>query len=250
MKSVEAFLRERPKEPIHGLLGAIVLGAVVGAVALRSKTSAAQTSEERAPEPGAPGSAPRPFRGDPHDGDHTMAPDGRVVAHRTPPGPRYEAEVLAPAGQGDRARWLRDVVGRLEELGLSRASAVLFAAHVARETGYGRHLYGHNPGNVKQFGDGPWHRLPDGEPYITYPTPEAGLSANLALLDRARYAEARRLLLAGDPSWYGALGLAGYYEGPPDPSTGRRGPVTAANVRVPQADYEGTLARVVAALSG
>lgn len=149
-----------------------------------------------------------PYRGNPTDG---AIPSGGTRPHRTPSTLRYTAKHLPPTT--DRCTFVRMVVALGQELGLSHRASELFTAHVARETGWGRSTWNYNFGNIKQHGQTPWHRLNDGEPYVSYPTARDGLAANIALVrDKPRYATPWRMLTEGNPNWYGELGVAGYYE--------------------------------------
>lgn len=165
---------------------------------------------------------------------------------------QQRAMVHAPSygdGVAGRTAFSRDVVARLMGLGLGFEPARLFAAHVARETGWGRAVWDNNFGNIKAQGGwtGPFFVLTDRlgftDPYRAYATPDEGLAAVVRLVSGSpRYAGAWSQLLAGDPNWYGTLGMEGYYEGPPDPSQpGVHQPVTPANVAGPQGEYDDVL---------
>lgn len=112
------------------------------------------------------------------------------------------------------------IVPALERQGLTRTQAVLFAAHLARETGWGRWVRGNNFGNIKRGGwSGESFQLIDRlgflGTYRAYPSVDEGLRDAVALIrNTPRYRRAWRLLQAGDSRWYGQLGLDGYYEGP------------------------------------
>jgi hypothetical protein len=117
--------------------------------------------------------------------------------------------------------FVRAIVPMLERQGLTRRQAVLFVAHLARETGWGRWVRGNNFGNIKagRGWTGPTFTLTDARgftgQYRAWPTIEQGVESTLALVrDSARYRKAWKLLRAGDVRWYGQLGLDGYYEGP------------------------------------
>ncbi len=172
------------------------------------------------------------YRGRASDGDTV---DGQI--HRTPATMRYEDRLL-PAYPGSDCAFAMRLVPMLRQEGLPPESAVLFAAHVARETGFGRRVHNYNFGNVKQSGAMPWHRLSDGEPYASYPSEREGLRANVALVrDKPSYRAAWQRLLAGELGWYSELGLAHYYLYR-DPVTNAWRPHTAATVRIAQGDYE------------
>ncbi len=126
-----------------------------------------------------------------------------------------------PATREGRMAFVRTMVTVLRRKGLTRQQALLFAAHLARETGWGRWVRGNNFGNVKvgRGWDGPTFAMRDARgfdgQYRAWPTLEQGVESNLALVrDSARYRKAWKLLRAGDLRWYGQLGLDGYYEGP------------------------------------
>lgn len=121
-----------------------------------------------------------------------------------------------------RANFVKTTISHLRRQGLSHEQAILFTAHLARETGWGKFVVRNNFGNIKVgswTGESFW--LTDRRGYRclyrAYATPEDGLRDNLTLIqDSARYRRSWALLQAGDASWYGQLGLDGYYEGPPD----------------------------------
>lgn len=138
---------------------------------------------------------------------------------RNPPGPEYEVKHLPADWSGRRCDFVKYMRGLLVGEGLTGPVADLFVAHVARETGWGRAIWNHNFGNIKQFGAGPWHRLSDGQPYVTYPSARAGIHDNVTFLrdrNNGRYRAAWAKLVGGDPTWYGTMGRLGYYEGDPD----------------------------------
>jgi hypothetical protein len=83
------------------------------------------------------------------------------------------------------AAFIQVVCPLLEQHGLTRAQAVLFTAHLARETGWGR-----------------------------YPMAGSVDSALSMIRDLPRYREAWILLQRGDLRWYSQLGREGYYEVP------------------------------------
>jgi hypothetical protein len=167
---------------------------------------------------------------EPYAGD----PAADAGGARTPPGQRVVKVSTAPPG--DRCARLQALLQVLVDAGLRGRPAVLFLAHVARETGYGEDVWNWNVGNLKEWADGPWYRH-SGQPYSAFGSALEGAHAAIAFLDRARYAEARRRLMAGDASWYGELGLAGYYGD---------GAVTPATVARVQAEYDSALRHVEA----
>lgn len=178
-----------------------------------------------------------------YSGDPAADADGHV----TPVGPRYVTRQL-PAYPGDRCASVRQLLTLVQGAGLSGRPAVLFLAHLCRETGYGRSVFNSNFGNVRAFAGSnvPWHRLSDHLPYRTYLNPVEGMRAMVAVLDLSRYARAKAQLLNGDSSWYGTLGLAGYYEYR-NPQTGQYQPHTAETINLPgqgQQDYNQFLAAV------
>lgn len=152
------------------------------------------------------------------------------VQQTTPLGVSTHAEVPAaavlqpepPAIQSPAPQvFVRMILPALERQGLTHVQAVLFAAHLARETGWGRWVRGNNYGNIKAgsgwTGDTFWMTDARGfrDQYRAWPTLDQGVQSTVALIrDSARYRKAWRLLRAGDPRWYGQLGLDGYYEGP------------------------------------
>jgi hypothetical protein len=150
---------------------------------------------------------PTPVHTDPH-------------GHRTPPGPEWRAEHQPrqwPATAAGRAAFVRYAVPLFAAAaGLPQASAVLFVAHVARETGFGRAVWNNAWGNIKQYGPAawPWHRLADQEPYKSFLTPQAGAAYAVRLVQQ-RWPGPYAKLRAGDATWYGDLGRGGYYEGDP-----------------------------------
>jgi hypothetical protein len=174
-------------------------GAVGGALLLSGGSAEASTGPQSTPFPSA--------HTDPH-------------GHRTPPG-REVAMTRAPFIANGR-EFVAHVIPRLEGLGLSHEQAILFAAHLARETGSGRYVWCNDWGNIKAYAawHGDWYRLgPTGdayEPFRAYATSENGLAAGVSFIRGSRYTEPWRLLQANDPTWYGALGRAGYYGGDPD----------------------------------
>lgn len=134
--------------------------------------------------------------------------------------------------------------GLLVTVGITGRAAQLFIAHISRETGFGRNVYGNSFGNVKAHGSDPWMRLHDGLAYKVYASPFDGILGQVAFMrDSQRYGRAWQQLIAGQTNWYSTLGIAGYYQfRMPD---GSIVDTTAENVGASQADYERTLASVV-----
>lgn len=157
----------------------------------------------------------------------------------TPAGPEYEPEHLPPPFATPCAfvKFCREMLPRV---GLAGPAVDLFAAHLARESGFGRSVRCYNFGNVRAFAgrDVPWYRHVDGLPYVAYMSAAEGLRAMVdKVAASARYARAWQMLLAGDPKWYAELGLRGYYQ-THDPVTRRVVDVTPQNVAACQRDYE------------
>jgi hypothetical protein len=143
----------------------------------------------------------QPWPGDPSEG-----------GGRTPSGPRV-VKVRAPV-YTTRCATLQSMLQAIVDVGLTGRPAVLFLAHLSRETGYGQVVWNFNFGNVKQFAAGPWYRHPDanGDAYEAFAAADDGMARMLGVLQADRYRAAREQLLAGDRRWYGTLGRAGYYE--------------------------------------
>lgn len=144
-----------------------------------------------------------------------------------------------------------DTLGRK---GLTPESSILFTAHVARETGWGKAIWNNNIGNIKTGSrlKGPYFWMTDArkerDRYRSYDTLDDGLEDDLALIrDLPRYQDAWAMLQNGDPNWYGQLGLDGYYEGPANHSV--HTPITIIPV---QKEYNSivTTARRFAAQGG
>ena len=158
------------------------------------------------------------------------------------------AEKMPEFRRGQACDFVRYARGLLGPLGLSGAPADLFVAHVARECGFGQSVYDYNFGNVRAFASTaqPWYRNPhNGLPYRAYPSAHDGMAKMVAVVARSSNAVRQRAwakLLAGDRTWYGDLGLSGYYE--TRDASGRWVPVTPATVGEHQADYDQTLATV------
>lgn len=178
-----------------------------GGASARASAPPSGTRRGRAPrDPNNYSDSLERYPGDPHAG---AVIDGHT--HRTPSGPRYKVANL-PRRPETLCAWVGQCLALLSRVGLTdRRVATLVIAHWHRETGAGRYCWNHNFGNIKQFGGGAWHRLTDGEPYVTYLSAEDGIRANLAVLRAGRYATAWAQLQAGKPEWYLALGRAGYY---------------------------------------
>jgi hypothetical protein len=176
---------------------------------------------------------------------------GDAGGHRTPTGQRVITKQL-PLYPNDRCTSVRSLLATIQQAGLTGRPAVLFLAHVCRETAYGRRVYNYNYGNIKAPASGaPWFRLSDREPYAAYPSAVEGMRKCITKIDLQRYTTAKAKLLAGDKSWYSDLGVAGYYEYR-DPTTGRYVAHTWATVVLPgegQDDYNQFLARVEACLA-
>lgn len=159
-----------------------------------------------------------------------------------------------PRSKLGRIAYVKWLVPLVEGRGLSRESAILYAAHSSRETGYGYNLWNYNFGNTKTGSNprGPWMNLTDPRGikarYRCFEHAEDGLEDNLRLLREGaggRYKTAWKMLLAGDPAWYAEIGLRGYYEGPPDPEhPGRYLPIDTQNVAVVQREYARTVVMV------
>jgi hypothetical protein len=150
-----------------------------------------------------------------------------------------------------RATFVQTMVPLLQRHGLTRDQAVLFTAHIARETGWGRWIYRNNFGNIKVpqgwTGDSFWLTDARGfrDRYRAWSTPDEGIEANIALIrDVKRYRKAWSLLKAGNPHWYGQLGLDGYYEGPPDRAQKGHTDHNLATVSPVQHEYEVIVALV------
>src|SRR6185295_10826759 len=91
--------------------------------------------------------------------------------------------------------------------GLSQESSILFTAHVARETGWGKAIWNNNIGNIKASGrlKGPYFWMTDArkerDRYRAYDTLDDGLEDDLALIrDLPRYRDAWAMLQAEDPN--------------------------------------------------
>lgn len=135
--------------------------------------------------------------------------------------PKVQEPPAPPNTSAGRAAWARDLVGSLEDIGLTHLQAMLFGAHLVREIGWGQYVWDYNFGNIKWYPGNPhdYYWLTDSggsyDRYRAYTSAQDGLQDVVALVrDVPRYQGAWAKLLAGDPTWYGTLGLEGYYEGP------------------------------------
>src|SRR6185295_948418 len=141
------------------------------------------------------------------------------------------------------AEFTQQIVPALQHHGLSHSAAVLFAAHLARETGWGRAVQQHNYGNIKTGSwSGPSFWLTDArgfrDKYRAYGSIRDGLSDAIDLIRKSsRYRRAWRLLERGDTRWYGQLGLDGYYE-TTSPQPGRHGVHDLATIANVQREYD------------
>jgi hypothetical protein len=180
----------------------------------------------------------------------TPAPAPATIPARVDvPAPLSTTSMAQPGVQpATPATFVRGVVPLLERNGLTHTQALLFAAHLARETGWGRWVRGHNFGNIKT---GNWSgssfqltdRLGFNGTYRSYNSAEAGVRDAVALIrDSRRYRRAWTLLRAGDSRWYGQLGLDGYYEGRPE--RGQHGVHTLASIGDVQREYESIVSLV------
>lgn len=144
------------------------------------------------------------------------------------------------------------LIASLQKAGLTHEQAVLFTAHKARESGYGRFVFNYNFGNIKTGSPvrGPYFLLTDRRgfraKYRAYDSAEQGIVDNVNLVKNSPiYKKSWALLQMQDPGWYGQLGLDGYYEGPPDP---KRPHVhtrhTRETIKPVQQEYNGIVALV------
>jgi hypothetical protein len=182
-------------------LGVILLAALAGTASYRLVRRNARLRAETAPQ-----SVPLVLVSTSTHPTPLAAPDPAIPFPRTALG---------------RAAFVRTMVAVLCRKGLTRRQAVLFTAHLARETGWGRWVRGNNFGNIKagQGWTGSTFSMVDARGfegrYRAWPALDQGVEGTLALVrDSARYRKAWKLLRAGDVRWYGQLGLDGYYEGP------------------------------------
>ncbi len=164
-----------------------------------------------------------------------------------------------PDSQAGRDAFARDLLRALANVGLTGEPAVLFAAHLIREVGgnaYG--LFNFNFGNIKAVGNPPrkpYYRLTDRlgytDWYRAYDSLEDGIADAVAFVrDRRLFAGAWAKLQAGDPTWYGTLGLEGYYEGPVDPARpGVHTSHTTTTIVPVQREYDSIVRAVRAAVA-
>lgn len=172
------------------------------------------------------------------------------------PPEEHPAKIVAqfPASTAGHVAYAKWIVPVLERIGLSQDAAILFAAHLGRETGYGRSIWNYNIGNIKAGSNPsrPWFWLTDArnhrDKYRWYSNAEDGVADAVKLVrDGAggRYLEAWNMLLSGDTNWYGKLGLLGYYEGPPDPDNlARSTHHTEETIVAPQQEYDGVVSNI------
>lgn len=154
------------------------------------------------------------------------------------------------SGRTGNAAFIRYVVGALMQIEFTQEQALLFATHKARESGWGKFIWNNNFGNIKTGSPvrGPWFWMTDArkfrDKYRAYDTPEDGIADNVNLVKKSRrYQKSWALLMAGNPNWYGQLGLDGYYEGPPDKNRpGKHTNHTPATVAPVQREYNAMLA--------
>jgi hypothetical protein len=159
------------------------------------------------------------------------------------------AKVHAPSQfpHGHGADFARYVVGLLAQRGITGEAAVLFTAHVCRETGSGASIFDYNFGNLGAAAwSGPWYYVNGAGSgrFRAYPTADAGIDDAIGFIrDRngGRYARAWAMMMAGDEQWYRELGLAGYYG---NVTLTRTDPARVAVADQGQADYENILATV------
>jgi hypothetical protein len=165
--------------------------------------------------------------------------------------PRVHQPIFADSREGHR-EFVRYLRAALTNIGFTHSQALLFIAHKARESGYGKSIWNYNFGNIKTGSPvrGPYFWMTDRrgfrDKYRAYDTPEDGIWNNVDLVRRAkRYRKSWSMLTAEDPNWYGQLGLDGYYEGPPDPAKpGQHTNHTPATIIPVQAEYNSILASV------
>jgi hypothetical protein len=165
--------------------------------------------------------------------------------------PRVHEPIFENSTNG-RQEFVRYLRGALMNIGLTHGQALLFIAHKARESGWGKSIWNYNFGNIKTGSKilGPYFWLTDRlgfrDKYRAYDTPEDGIFDNLNLVRKlSRYQKSWALLMAEDPSWYGQLGLDGYYEGPPDPARpGQHTNHTPETIIPVQAEYNSILSSV------
>lgn len=168
----------------------------------------------------------------------------------------HPAEIVAqfPRTEQGRIAFAKWLVPVLEQIGLSHESAILFAAHLARETGYGGSIWNYNIGNIKAGNNPskPWFwltdRLDHRDKYRWYSNAVDGVADAVKLVrDGAggRYKTAWNMLMAGDSNWYGTLGLEGYYEGPKDPSNPEQSTHhNDTTIVAPQNEFNGVVSNI------
>jgi hypothetical protein len=149
-----------------------------------------------------------------------------AIRPNTPMHVQVPAQSVAPVTTSPAtspAAFVRNTVPLLERHGLTHAQALLFCAHLARETGWGRWVSHHNFGNIKAGPGwtGATFRLIDARgfsgKYRAWSSAEEGIGGAVSLIrDSLRYHQAWTMLQSIDSHWYGQLGLSGYYEGPPN----------------------------------
>lgn len=120
-------------------------------------------------------------------------------------------------GDRDRRRWIASRREALARAGVPAWAHRAIIAHWARETGYGRFEWNHNPGNIRAFpgayrGDVVYLRGRDGYlPYRAHRSIDDGVRDYWRLLNAPRYRGALEHLRRGDPvGWYRAILAAGY----------------------------------------
>lgn len=149
-------------------------------------------------------------------------------------------------GKKGHAEFVKHIIPLLRRHGLTHEQAVLFAAHVARESGWGRAVFQNNFGNIKtgKGWKGSYFWLTDRygyrDKYRAWDSEDRGIEQSISLIrDSKRYRHAWRLLRAGKVAWYGQLGLDGYYEAPSRAAGSVRHLVhNKISVRAPQHEYE------------
>jgi hypothetical protein len=130
--------------------------------------------------------------------------------------PRVQQPVFEQSDAGKIA-YVAFLRNALQNIGMTHNQALLFLAHMTREGGWGKAVWNYNFGNIKTGTvlKGPYFWLTDKEgpaKYRAYATAEDGIWDNVELVrNSSRYKTAWAMLLAEDPSWYGELGLSGYY---------------------------------------
>lgn len=130
--------------------------------------------------------------------------------------PRVQEPVFEDSEAG-RVAFVSFLRNALQNIGMTHQQALLFIAHKARESGWGKAVWNFNFGNIKTGSVvlGPWFWLTDKAgpaKYRAYDSAEDGIWDNVELIRKlSRYRKAWAMLLAEDPNWYGELGLSGYY---------------------------------------